>query len=109
MGLKKKPTKREKMTQLFLYFAGEYVQVMTNLTSAVPISDGDFIEAPYIVEGFLVDMDDLFVYIGNKPDTIGQAIRLETVVSVLCTEQTDPYEELLMASGTTPGSENEVN
>lgn len=77
------PKKEKKVgSEVFLLtFIGEYVQVISNFILNTTSHEG-VEESPLILEGYLLDMDDEFLYIGDSANDISRAIKKETVVFI---------------------------
>jgi hypothetical protein len=60
----------------FLTFVGEYVEVTTKLMATEPESK---LTVPISFQGFLLEQDEQFYYIGPGPGNIAQAIKKELV------------------------------
>lgn len=75
-------------------FLGEYIRITTkrNATMDVPTEDGDVlpITASIEYEGFLVDFDEKYLYIGEKSDQVSQAVKRKEVLGVTIVEKEAP-------------------
>ena len=74
-----------KNSLLLANFASEYVQVITKtkISEEIPTEDGvSLVHAPIGEEGFVVDIDDEFVYLGNKPDNVTTAVSRKDISTI---------------------------
>lgn len=101
---------------LFSTFCGEYVRLMLNKDDKQTINHSGVIKMvqnPFVLQGFLLDEDDDYFYIGYSPDVISSAIlKKQVVVMELCEEEDEEAEELkniLDESVDVPEDENGVN
>lgn len=65
-------------SRFFLTFIGEMVQITMNISSRVEASSDEgtmFEEGPLRLQGFLLDEDDKFYYLGGSPDHVTDAIK----------------------------------
>lgn len=103
----------KKADKLFEYFAGEHVSVLLNKTAFQSIQQGNNIknvQSQTISEGYLVDEDDKYFYLGSEPTHIGCAIHKTYIIQMEVTDPNDTDEVSILNSligG--PESENEVN
>lgn len=90
------PKKEKKVgSEVFLLtFIGEYVQVISNFILNTAGSEG-VEESPLILEGYLLDMDDEFLYIGDSANDISRAIKKETVVFIQVVNNEDNIFNLM--------------
>ena len=107
--------KKETNSELFFTtFAGEYVKIITTVIISETIETEEGIatsESPLTVEGFLLDFDDTFFYLGAGPEQVSHAVNKETV-SVVQTgvevKDVGIYDEIL-ESMPDPTDEKEIN
>lgn len=88
----------KKQDLFFQIFAGEYVSMVTTVkTRTVQLIDDEpaEVEMPVIIEGFLLDKDDSYYFIGESPDEVIAAIRIEHVIQVEISNPKDHYDQLL--------------
>jgi hypothetical protein len=86
-----------------LSFIGEMVQVLTDFiltSSQVKESiDGDMSSEdtshPLIVEGYMLDSDDSYIYLGPTPDQIGQAIKKDRVIFIQVLDKKDDLSDIM--------------
>lgn len=85
--------KRTEPSAFFLSFIGEYVQVITSfqLTTA----DSSETPMPLIIEGFILDADETYIYMGEAgDDNIKQAVKNDFVVYVHVIEKETEVEQV---------------
>jgi len=92
-----KKIKRSVKTKSMFYniFIGEYVDLVTRQTVEVAeTSDGSTMtqKTPLIISGYVIDMDDEFIYVGPIPLGVSQAVLRSEVVIVTVSA---PQEETL--------------
>jgi hypothetical protein len=85
--------KKSEPSAFFLSFVGEYVQVVTSFNMATE-SEGSEVGLPLIVEGYILDADEGYIYMGADSQGIRQAIRLDYVVFVQILEKQSELEEI---------------
>jgi hypothetical protein len=86
----------EKIDLLFNNFVGEIISVMLNKDVEQTKQTETKIEtlrSSISVNGYLIDMDDDFLYLGYEPSTIAQAVKRDFIVHI---EIADNLEELLI-------------
>jgi hypothetical protein len=93
MGVKMTNKKTNEPNSFFLSFIGEYVQVITSFQ----LADANSPEAsvPLIIEGYVLDADDDYIYMGEDGDQIRQAVKNNHVVYVHIIEKESELEEIL--------------
>lgn len=84
--------KKSEPSSFFLSFIGEYVQVITSfqLTTA----DSPDFAMPLIIEGFMADADEQYIYMGDQDGNITQAVKSDHVVYVQILDKESEFEEL---------------
>lgn len=87
--------KKSEPSSFFLSFIGEYVQVVTTFQLAT--ADSPEVAMPLIIEGYMLDADDQYVYMGEEGDQIRQAVKLDYVVYVHILEKDSEIEEIFSA------------
>lgn len=75
-------TKRKKKTLdkslFFLTFIGEYVQIKLDLSSKMHAESNEGLvteEGPLTLQGYLLDMDKNFYYLGGSPGSVTDAVK----------------------------------
>lgn len=99
-----KKTKDVQDSEVFLLsFVGEYVQVLTdfvlNASQVNETADGALVSEdtshPLIVEGYMLDSDDCYIYLGPTSDQISQAIKKDRVIFIQVLENKDAFSTLM--------------
>lgn len=79
----------------FLSFIGEYVQVISSFNFSQADESNGVASMPLIVEGFILDADEKYIYMGQDDmGGIRQAIKQDYVVFVQILEQEDEMEKI---------------
>lgn len=77
---------KKKDTQLFQIFIGEYVEIMcSERVERVTVDDEGtttHTTLPLVLNGFFLDADDEFIYLGNTADAVTQAIHRTRVFHI---------------------------
>lgn len=71
--------------RVFENFAGEFVVILLNKDTKQTVEmDGrlQIVYSPAIVEGFLIDEDDEYYYIGHSPKSFDQVINKKYIVHI---------------------------
>lgn len=99
MPTKGKRTSPPETTQTFLLsFIGEYVNIVTDIMIAeyTNTEEGAVEQnAPMVSRGFLLDIDSDYIYLGEDPFEVTQAIKKKRVVLIQREIKATAYEELL--------------
>jgi len=109
-------TKKEKVPELFFTtFVGEYVRIVTTvvMTDTIETEEGiSTSSAPLLTEGYLLDYDDNFYYLGQSPDNVTTAISRHTISQVQSgMEQParNVFDEILESMPDKPDSSSNIN
>ena len=100
------------LNNLFKYFAGEFVSVLLNKDIKQSIQTTHTVKTivnPCQLEGYLIDEDDIYFFIGSQPGTINTAINKKMIVTM---ELIDPNQDMaieLDQSVETPKDDKGVN
>lgn len=89
---------KKKSNLFYNIFVGEYVIFITKLsTKKVQQTEDQIYEenTPIALEGFLLDMDDQYFYVGQDSDEVVSAIKRDEVIQVQITNPYDALEEAL--------------
>lgn len=92
---KKKPPL---ISLFFTTFIGEYVQLTTKIMQSISSQTEEQVvtqEIPVIVEGFLLDMDEKYFYMGSSPDSVEHAVKEEEVIHIAIVQPKNELEEIL--------------
>jgi hypothetical protein len=90
--------KEQEITTFFLAFIGQEVIITTNCNTTVNFSDeaGNTVEImPIFYEGILLDHDQEYLYLGENPNEINQAVKKSSVIHIMVKSNKDLYEEIL--------------
>jgi hypothetical protein len=96
VGMMKKKTDKHEL--FFLSFIGEYVTIILKREAKVlHQTEEGYIEetVPMTVNGYLLDMDDEYYFIGESPNNISRAILKKEVVYIEIVQVKTVYDEIL--------------
>lgn len=88
----------ENLQTFSLAFMGEYINVITNIMIVESVSnDNETIEqnAPMMAKGYLLDEDSEFIYLGDNPFEITQAVTKKHICVVQAGTIKSQYDEIL--------------
>lgn len=85
----------------FLTFVGEYVEVCGSFFHSSE-------EMAIRVRGYLLDIDNTYLYLGDGPDEIEHAIRKDKVIWLQVITQNNEYQVILKEMGK-PKDDKDVN
>lgn len=91
-------SKKTEPSAFFLSFVGEMVQIITNMqfTGAPGIKGAsEDTSLPLIIEGFVLDADDQYVYLSPDGIEIKQAVKANHIVYIQILDSSDEATELL--------------
>lgn len=79
------------MNKLFERFYSKYVNIiMKNVKGAQVLSNGSTIEGNVIIEGYLLDEDEDFYYLGTTDEEIDEGLKKDDVVRIfVATKETE--------------------
>ena len=84
------------MSTLFLKkFQGSFVELVINLTMTEELENGDSKVGPLILQSFVVDIDDKFVYLGQNPLQVDSAIKIDDIRLVNITDPSNYEDDIL--------------
>lgn len=72
----------------FLTFIGEFVEIVGSFFH-------EKVEVPINIQGYILDTDNNYYYIGDSPEEITSAIRKDSVIYIQILKNVDPLEEVL--------------
>ena len=104
---KKKPVKKETSSILFEIFCGEAVSVMINrYVEQVEQNETTVktLKTSLSIQGFLIEVDDDYVYLGYDPDVICQAVKKDSIVHI--ETMTDELDDIMIDGAKTEGGLN---
>lgn len=111
MPPKSKQQAVEQIDTFVLAFMGEFVNVITDIMIVdYAQNDVQTLEqnAPMIARGFLLDADNNYLYLGDNPLEVSQAISKARVTMVQIERKKSKYEELLDEMGD-PNKKEDIN
>ena len=104
--------KKEETTSLFhLSFVGELVEILMPLYRKNVQGNEEGImdqTIPIVVQGYILDADDEFLYLGDTPEEITKGIKREDVRYIEVIKEANPYDEVL-DNMPTPNGKNGAN
>lgn len=71
-------------------FIGEYVEILTKIAV---YEDGEAL--PLVIHGYILEIDDNLVYLGDTPLEIKSAVKREDIGYIEITEPMNIFEEIL--------------
>jgi hypothetical protein len=111
MPIKKKTADVEEIDTFVLAFMGEFVSVITdimiveyNQTEVQTLEQN----APMVTQGFLLDTDSKFLYLGENPLEVTQAVSKNRITMVRIDRKKSRYEEMLEELGD-PNKKEDIN
>ncbi len=111
MPPKSKPQVNEQIDTFVLAFMGEFVNVITDIM-IVDYAQNDLQtleqNAPMIARGFLLDADNNYLYLGDNPLEVSQAISKARITMVQIERKKSKYEEMLDEMGD-PDKKEDIN
>ena len=109
MAPKKKQMNDDSINTFVLAFMGEYVSVITDIMILdYSQNDSQVLEqnAPMVARGFLLDEDENFLYLGDNPLEISQAISKKKIAMIHMEKKKNKYDEILDGMGNDPSKED---
>jgi hypothetical protein len=100
------------LDNLFNYFAGDWVSILLlkDIKQSVQAPRNvNTIYTPLFAEGYLLDQDEHYYYLGQQIDNVDKAVNKKYIITV---ELADPHQELAMQldeSVETPKDDKGVN
>lgn len=77
---------------LLMCFLKDKVKITTNLMSTIQLPDGELAEAPLVLDGYLLDMDDQFILLGQQNIDNLELIAINSIVAL---SQILPEDEVM--------------
>lgn len=93
-------------SRFFLTFIGEYVQLTLKISAKTEAQTEDATvleEGPIVLQGFLLDEDKKYYYLGGSPDHVTDAIKKVTVARVRIVEVRTKADDIFDAMETEGG------
>lgn len=75
-------------------FAGQFVEVFTGVMQKMEDEHG-IQEIPLAIQGFVIDIDDNFIYLGNTTAGINKCIKLSAGLVIEIVEQSTEFDDAL--------------
>jgi hypothetical protein len=79
-------------------FAGDFVEIVTDLSISLIKGDDESVterNTPYVISGYLLDADSVYVYIGDTPNAVTDMVKKRHIVQIGISRPPDKYEDLL--------------
>ena len=111
MPPKNKQQTTEQIDTFILAFMGEFVNIITDIMIVdYAQNEVQTIEqnAPMVVKGFLLDSDSNYLYLGDNPLEVSQAIAKNRITVVQIERKKTKYEEILDELGD-PNKKEDLN
>lgn len=92
--------KKAKVNVFLTVFASEFVEIISdlNLTTNIQVSEEGHttpVDMPLTVTGFVMDVDDLFVYLSHDGENVNQALPILSVKHVAIVDINAKMDEAL--------------
>lgn len=95
---RKKISSEENLNTFTLAFMGEYVNVITEIMiveySQTEIQSSEQ-NAPMVTRGYFLDEDNNYIYLGENPLEISQAVSKNKIVMISVEKKKTKYDEIL--------------
>lgn len=89
-------------SKLFKHFAGTYKQfILKSIKGSQVMDDGTRLEGSVVLEGFLLDEDDDYYFIGDTQEAVSEAIRRDDVVRIFEPDAMEGIFESTVKNGDT--------
>lgn len=89
----------KKSSQFLTVFVGEMVEILTDLKmeSSIPVAEDivQTVQVPLTVNGFVMDVDDTFVYLSPDGENVNQALPLNSIKHIAISEIKAPEDVLI--------------
>ncbi len=111
MSSKKKAVDSEPIDTFVLAFMGELVNVVTDIMIVDYAQNEDNTveqNAPMVARGYLLDCDTQYLYLGENPLEVSQAIARSRITMVQIEKKRSKYEEMLDDMGD-PNKREDIN
>lgn len=101
---------KKKLDQLFKLFAGDFIQLVLDKDLETSVQNEESItrqKSPIVMEGYLVDEDDVYLFLGQEPDQINQAVKKEYIIHIEIASEEEVVSEIdkLLLTGKIPNPE----
>lgn len=84
--------------RLFDFFVGDIVSIILDQQVEHTIEKTNSVQtmkSPLSVQGYVLDMDDEYVYLGHSPDQISQAVKIDFIVHIETAKEENPINKIL--------------
>lgn len=99
--------KTKKSDRFFKDFAGEFVMVVTNVVASKPTMEDEMPQTvPIMLEGYLIDQDEEYYFIGATPDKANQVVKKNSVVIMQCIDSGEDMDVLTHVLDQSNGGED---
>jgi hypothetical protein len=101
----------QELSLFFQTFVGEFVEVTTDIMIKTQIDTEEGIalqESPLSIQGFLLDEDDKYYYLGSGPGEIEHAVKIENVKAIGIAKVKSVYDDVFDAMPD-PEKDEEIN
>lgn len=100
--------------RVFENFAGEFVVILLNKDTKQTVEMNGklhIVYSPAIIEGFLIDEDDEYYYVGHSPKSFDQVINKKYIVHIEVGSETKPKKtnEFINSFASLPDEDTEFN
>ena len=92
------PRKKKNNDLFFMTFVGEFVSILSTMdkTAMVQTEEGIVEESiPLVFQGYMLDMDDEYYYLGETQREVNRAIKKTSVNAIEIADQHDEFSEIL--------------
>lgn len=89
------PKEKANNPLLFEIFINEFVQVVTDLSMYAASEDAEQASIPLTFNGYLLDMDDEFLYLGETSVAVDKAVKRENIIFIQMLAEEDPLSQML--------------
>lgn len=90
--------KKSEPSLFHLTFIGEFVEILTPMYQKKIQGNEEGVTdetIPIVIQGFILDMDDERLYLGDSPEEITQAVMKSDARIIRIVKANNPYDEIL--------------
>ena len=89
----------KKSSQFLAVFASEFVEIISDLsiTTSINVSEEGHtqpVDVPLTVSGFVMDVDDVFVYLSTDGENVSQALPIDSIKHVAIVDVNKAIESI---------------
>jgi hypothetical protein len=99
MWSKKEVMEKDKNSIFVENFAGQLVEIFTGIMQRITESDANSNmmtqEIPLVVRGYIINVDDEFVYLGDDTSGISKACRIGPGMIIEIVKETSEFDDIL--------------